>query len=148
MIWVSIYLFKVNKRITTKRCKIIPKLTIKTQIDVNDVVLVFYRQFWTYFTPFSTVSIADFEQVNVSWDGTSKIHYLFSHTHKIIAEVWEIKKIKICLGNNKFPFIKKSNFGGVFSVKLQAFNQQIYLKIFQHKYFPGISLKFPNRFSW
>ena len=41
------YLFKVNNRNTIKRCAIGSKLTIKT--------------------PFSRVSIADFEQVNVSW---------------------------------------------------------------------------------
>ena len=28
----------------------------------------FYCQLWSYFTPFSSVSIADFEQVNVSWE--------------------------------------------------------------------------------
>ena len=26
-----------------------------------------FRCFWTYFTPFSSVSLVDFEQVNVSW---------------------------------------------------------------------------------
>ena len=29
----------------------------------------FYYLLWTYFTPFSSGSIVDFEQVNVSWDG-------------------------------------------------------------------------------
>ena len=28
----------------------------------------FYCQLWTYFTPFSSVFIIDFEQVNVSWE--------------------------------------------------------------------------------
>ena len=28
----------------------------------------FYGWFWTYFTHFSSISIVDFEQVNVSWD--------------------------------------------------------------------------------
>ena len=40
---VNICLFKVNNRNTRKRCEI-------------------------YFTPFSSVSIIDFEQVNVSWE--------------------------------------------------------------------------------
>ena len=31
----------------------------------------FYYLLWTYFTPFSSGSIVDFEQVNVSWDGES-----------------------------------------------------------------------------
>ena len=40
---------------------------LKHQNDVNDVVLVFLLL--TYFTPSSSVSIVDFEQVNVSWVG-------------------------------------------------------------------------------
>ena len=49
----NIYLFKVNNRNTRERCEICLKLTIKTP----------ERRF----TPFSTVSIVDFdEQVNVS----------------------------------------------------------------------------------
>ena len=31
----------------------------------------FYCYFWKYFTPFSRVSISDFEQVNVSWKALS-----------------------------------------------------------------------------
>ena len=49
-------LFKVNNKNTRKK-KICPKLTIKTP----------ERRHRQYFTPFSSVSIADFEQVNVSW---------------------------------------------------------------------------------
>ena len=48
----NIYLFKVNNRNTRKRSEINSKLTIKT-----------------YSTPFSSVSIVEFEQVNVSWVG-------------------------------------------------------------------------------
>ena len=47
----NIYLFKVNNRNTRKRCEICSKLTIKT-----------------YFPSFSSVSIVDFEQVNVGWE--------------------------------------------------------------------------------
>ena len=43
----NIYLFKVNKTNTRKRREI----------------------FWTYFTPFSSISFADFEKVNIGWDG-------------------------------------------------------------------------------
>ena len=48
---VDIYLFKVNNRNSRTRCEIYTKLTIKT----------------TYFTPCSSVSIVDFEQVNADW---------------------------------------------------------------------------------
>ena len=53
----NIYLFKVNNRNTRKRCEICSKLTIKHQND----------ELWTHFTPFSSVSFVDFEQVNISW---------------------------------------------------------------------------------
>ena len=43
----NIYLFKVSSRNTRSYC--------------------FYCWLWTYFAPFSSVSIVDFEQVNVSW---------------------------------------------------------------------------------
>ena len=36
--------------------------------------LCFYCKLWTYFTPFSSsVSIVDFEQINVSWETTIKL---------------------------------------------------------------------------
>ena len=47
---------------------------LKHQNDVNDVVLVFLLL--TYFTPFSCVSIVDFEQVNVSWVGFEAAFYV------------------------------------------------------------------------
>ena len=46
------YLFKVNSRNNRKCCEICSKLTIKTPE--------------TSFTPFSSVSVVDFEQANVS----------------------------------------------------------------------------------
>ena len=39
------------------------------QRDNIDFALVFIVTF-EYFTPFSSVAIVDFEQVNVSWEGT------------------------------------------------------------------------------
>ena len=35
----------------------------------------FYHWLWTYFTPFSSVSIVDFKQVNVSWE----VHWIQGH---------------------------------------------------------------------
>ena len=49
----GIYLLKVNSGNIRTRCEICSKLTIKTR--------------WTYFTPCSSVSIVNFEQVNTSW---------------------------------------------------------------------------------
>ena len=50
------YMPKVNNRNVTSRCKICPKLTIKIP-----------ERRLTYFTPCSSVSIVNFEQVNVAW---------------------------------------------------------------------------------
>ena len=44
----------------------------------------FYRQLWTYFTPFSSVSIVDFEQVSVKWETIDCDIELI-----IIVDVWE-----------------------------------------------------------
>ena len=54
----SIYLFKVNNRNTRKRCKICSKLTIKTPEK---------RRSGVFNAKFCSVSIVDFEQVNVTW---------------------------------------------------------------------------------
>ena len=57
----NIYLFKVNKRNTTKMCEIRSKLTIKTpewhQWHRSGVFIV---NFESIFTAFSSVSIVDF----------------------------------------------------------------------------------------
>ena len=60
-------MFKVNNRNTRKRSEICSKLTMKNQNDVSYVVLVFLSLTMKYLTPFSSVFIVDFEQVNVSW---------------------------------------------------------------------------------
>ena len=64
---LGIYVLKVNNRNTRKRSEICSKLTMKNQNDVSYVVLVFLSLTMKYLTPFSSVFIVDFEQVNVSW---------------------------------------------------------------------------------
>ena len=54
----SIYVFKVKKRNSGKRCEIYSKLIINTRM--------------TSMTSFFSVSIVDFEQVNFSWDVSEK----------------------------------------------------------------------------
>ena len=51
------YMFKVNTKNTRLRCEIWSKLTIKTS-----------ERRLAYFTPRSSVSIVNFEQVNTGWD--------------------------------------------------------------------------------
>ena len=53
-----------------KKCEICSKLTIKHQNNVIDVILMFLLLTMNIFHTFSSVSIVDFEQVNVSWDVT------------------------------------------------------------------------------
>ena len=51
--------FKINNRNARKRWEVCSKLTIKTTKRRHWL--------WTYFTPFSRVTIVDFEQVSDSW---------------------------------------------------------------------------------
>ena len=60
----NIYLFKVNKKITRKRCEICSMLTIKTPERRQWRM----SMLWTYFTPFFSVSFVEFEQVTACWD--------------------------------------------------------------------------------
>ena len=64
----NINMVKVIKRNIKKRCEICSKLTLKTTRTTSlTSFCCFYCWLWTDFTPFSTVCIVDFEQVNVSW---------------------------------------------------------------------------------
>ena len=52
---------KLTTETIEKSVKYVPATSMK-------LFWCFYFEFWTYFTPFSGVSIVNFEQVNVSWD--------------------------------------------------------------------------------
>ena len=52
-----------------KRCKICSKLLIRHQSDVNDVILLSFLLTLNIFRTFYSVSIVDFEQINVNWKG-------------------------------------------------------------------------------
>ena len=60
----NIYLFKIRNRNIRKRSKICSKLTIKTPEWRHDVFLLLTLNI---FHTFFSISILDFEQVNVSW---------------------------------------------------------------------------------
>ena len=63
------FLFKVNDRNTRSSCEICLKLTIKTLQRCQEMSFwCLYCQLWKYFTPFSSVFIVEFEQVNVCWE--------------------------------------------------------------------------------
>ena len=64
----NIYLFKVINRNTRKRCEICSKSTIKTpEWRQWRRYSVFIVNFEHISPPFSSFSIVDFEQVNISW---------------------------------------------------------------------------------
>ena len=44
------------------------KVNNKSTRTMSIMSLCFYYKLWTYFTPYSNVSIVDFGHVNVSWD--------------------------------------------------------------------------------
>ena len=62
------YMFKVNNRSTRRKCEICSKLTIKIperrHCRRSGIFIVNFE----HFTPSSTVSIVNFEQVNAGWD--------------------------------------------------------------------------------
>ena len=63
----NIYLFKVNNRNSRKRCELGSKLTIKTPARRRRRSGLFIDNSEPISKPFSSVSIVDFEQVNVCW---------------------------------------------------------------------------------
>ena len=67
-------MFKDSNGNTRKRCEMCSKLTVKIperrQWRRSGIFIVNFEH---NFTPFSTVSIVNFEQVNAGWD-ISKIH--------------------------------------------------------------------------
>ena len=62
--------------------------------------MCFYCLLWTYFTPFSSISVVDFEQVKISWDSnkTSFCAMLFS--------IWNDKEV-LQLIAHKTPYSLK-----------------------------------------
>ena len=89
----NIYLFKVNNRNTRKKSEICSG--------------VFIVNFETYLTSFSSVSIVEFEQVNVSW----KCLMLTNNTTTVICNSHKFE-ISWCLDENVFvkPVYCKSKF--------------------------------------
>ena len=62
--------FKVNNRNIRKKWNM-----FRVNKNTNNVVLVllFFCQLWTYFTPIFSVFIVHFEQANVSWEACENI---------------------------------------------------------------------------
>ena len=82
---VNIYLFRVNNKNTRKRYENLFKVNNKdTRTTSMTLFWCFYCELLTYFTPFSSVSIVDFEQVSVGWDVSSLIH---GDRHQVIC-IW------------------------------------------------------------
>ena len=73
----NIWLFKVNNRNTIERCDMLKGNTKDTRMSYSRISGVFIVKtlnmfsvvsllfIWTYFTPFSSISIVDSEQVNI-----------------------------------------------------------------------------------
>ena len=74
----NIYLFKVNNINTRRTCEICSKLTIKTPQQNQfrrSGVFIFNCEYISHLYLLSSVSIVDFEQVNVSCDIYNDIFY-------------------------------------------------------------------------
>ena len=85
-------MFKVNDGNIRTRCGICSKLTIKTPERRNwRRSGVFIINFGTYFTPCSSVSIVNFEQVNTGW---------------VVFSALGIFGSSICRGSANYMFLK------------------------------------------
>ena len=68
-ILANIYLLKVSNRKTRKKeWNMFTVNNKNTRPTSMTSFWCFYCWFWTYLVPFSSASIIDFEQVNISWD--------------------------------------------------------------------------------
>ena len=90
----KIYFFKVSNRNTRKKCEICSKLTIKKpqqrQWRGSGVFIVNSKD--NYFTHFSSVSIVDFEQVNVSWDNIGKPFAFWINQKKLPRDISSLRQ--------------------------------------------------------
>ena len=69
------YLLKVNNRNTRERCEICSKANNKDPKTTSITTFwCLYCYFWIYFTLFVSVSMADFDQVNICWGRCSAEH--------------------------------------------------------------------------
>ena len=92
-----IRLFKVNiGRNTRKRCEICSKLT-KTLERLHWRYSAAFTYLWTYFTPFSIVSIANFEQANVSWDRTLLQSNMKHQSRLKVLHIWQLVLLTMSL---------------------------------------------------
>ena len=92
-------LFKVNNKNTRKRCDVCSKLTIRALEDLTDWrgSGVFIAMFYTYLTPFKTnwtpfsnVSIVNFERVNVCGEGSTLIQCFSVKASKWSRTSWHV----------------------------------------------------------
>ena len=80
-VYPAIYLLKVNKRSTRAKFEICSKLAIKIPERRHWPLASFwhlYCQFWTYFTPCSSVSIVNFEHVKAGCVETRRLYYIIT----------------------------------------------------------------------
>ena len=61
----------------------------------------FYCKLWTYFIPFSSVSIVNFEQINVSWAGKGKFKSSLRGKANVILKQMKHLNIGKNIGNYK-----------------------------------------------
>ena len=66
-----------------------------------------YCQLWRYFTPFSSVSIVDFKQVNVSWGHQINFQLVAVWRVSVITHSCNIKETSQCIISNWIIFTWK-----------------------------------------
>ena len=100
------YMFKVNNRNTVTRCEIYSELTIKIperrHWHRSGTFVVNFEQLWTYFTPCSSVSIVNFEQVNAGWEDSPKLAFIVAmYIFQLMISRWIFYQTKFYVWKEK-----------------------------------------------
>ena len=84
----NIYLFKVNNKNTSKEVWNMFKVYNKNRTTSSTSFWWFYCKLWTYFTPFSSVFIVEFDQVHVTWEDFRQCWAIFKIKFFKIKRWW------------------------------------------------------------
>ena len=126
---------KVNYRKIRTRCYICSQLTIKTP-ERRPIL----NELWTYFTPCSSVSIVNFEQVNAGWEYTKRLtHFwlMFSPSYTRVASHFWNKNSRTIQGHFKnisMLFKNTSGVENIITIDLKVFFKKPNLIITKDKY--------------
>ena len=81
---VGDYMFKVNNRNTRTRCETCSMLTLQTPKRQLASLWCLYCWLWTYFTPWSSISIVNFEHESAGWVRSTSVQNIATSMASIV----------------------------------------------------------------